>query len=696
MSAAIERSGLRVVTFFGGEPQDPPSLPASLPASTHEVVPLVSAAVHYWRIEPEKWRRALTTVKGLGFHFVDTYVPWSVHEQSDGQYDFGRIKPGLDVALFLRIAGEVGLHAIVRPGPHINAELTTFGIPERVIWDEACQARGPSGAPVVLPFVPQMFPVPSYASDAFHDEVARFFEALGPVLAPLCQPRGPIALIQIDNEGAFYFRDGIYDQDYHPDAVARYRTFLRERYETLDALRAAYPGVEPEGSEELRFVNVAPPTELTLREPGAESLGDLAHHLDWAEFQEHLLAEALGRFAESLRKAGIVGITTSHNLPLAEHATPLNPALIGEEIDLIGLDFYNRARPVDRRLIARRTSELAVRCDALEKPAFAPEMGAGFPPYFPPLSTEDSEFTLLAALAYGLRGYNLYMAVERDRWIGAPIDRHGRPRPSADFYAKLNRALERVRWFELRRRTPIRLVIPRAERRLARVLHAFGPASGAFFGVNGLGPREGALEHGLGLDWLPAVEVDTLLRAFEHALEARGVPFAVVGGEAPEQSLAGASWIIVLTSGGFSDELGQALERASERGARVTVGPSPRRFDEHFRPLDAPWSLPIDHLARTDPGAVDEVVAHHLETAGLTLYACDPDGVLATVHEDEAGEPRVAFAINTTDADLVARITLERDCDWEDVLDGEHLRSERGVVEVRLRPATVRMLARTS
>lgn len=691
MNVRIDRSGLTVFSLTG---EAPPAPPQPVPPQT---VPLLSAAVHYWRIDPEKWRRALSSVKALGFRFVDTYVPWSVHEQSDGKLDFGRQKPALDIALFLRIAKEVGLYAIVRPGPHINAELTTFGIPERVIWDEACQARGPSGAPVVLPFVPQMFPVPSYASDAFHDEVARFFEALAPVLAPLCQPHGPIAMIQIDNEGAFYFRDGIYDQDYHPDALAKYRTFVRERYLTLAALRAAYPGVEPEGGEELRFVNVPPPGELSLAEPGAEAPADLAHQLDWAEFQEHLLADALGRFATSFRNAGIAGLPTCHNLPMAQDATPLNPALIGKEVDLIGLDFYNRARAGDRRLIARRTSELAVRCDALEQPAFAPEMGAGFPPYFPPLSTHDSAFTLLAALAYGLRGYNLYMAVERDRWIGAPIDRHGRPRPSAAFYAALNAALVRVGWFELRRRTPVRLVIPRAERRLARILHAFGPASGALLGVNGLGPREGTLEHDLGVEGLiPAVEVDTLLRAFEHALDARGVPFAVVGGEEPELSLVGASWVIVLTSGGFSDALASALEGCRERGAHVTLGPSLRRFDELLRPLAEPWPLPVHHIARTDPRAVDEVVAHHLEAIDLPLYACDPDGVLATVHENAAGEPRVAFAINTTDTDLVARITLDCDCAWEDVLDGERLRSERGVLEVRLRPATVRMFARTS
>ena len=62
---------------------------------------------------------------------------------------------------------------------------------------------------------------------------------------------------------------------------------------------------------------------------------------------------------------------------------------------------------------------------------FGAEMAGGFAPYFPPLKDADNAFSVLTALAYGLRGFNLYMAVERDRWIGAPIDPHGRPRPMA-------------------------------------------------------------------------------------------------------------------------------------------------------------------------------------------------------------------------------------------------------------------------
>ena len=45
---------------------------------------------------------------------------------------------------------------------------------------------------------------------------------------------------------------------------------------------------------------------------------------------------------------------------------------------------------------------------------------------------------------------------------------------------------------------PVRLVVPRALRRLARAMHAFGPLTPALFNVIGVGWRESVLERDLG------------------------------------------------------------------------------------------------------------------------------------------------------------------------------------------------------
>ena len=66
----------------------------------------------------------------------------------------------------------------------------------------------------------------------------------------------------------------------------------------------------------------------------------------------------------------------------------------------------------------------------------------------------------------------------------------------------------------------------------------------------------------------------------------------------------------------------------------------------------------------------------------------------ATVHEDDDGVARVVFVLNASSEHLVARVTLGTEADWQDVLEEGSTRSADGVLELRIRPKTVRMLAR--
>jgi len=323
--------------------------------------------MHYWRHHPADWVPGLEAMRALGVRLLDTYVPWQVHETARGVFDFGEKDPYLDVAHFITLAGERDLKVIVRPGPHINAELTHFGLPERVVWDRDCQARTPKDNPVMLPMIPLAFPVPSYASQHFLDETAIWFEAVAEVLAPLRHPEGPIVLTQIDNEGALYFRDGPYDQDYHPDAIALFRAFLKHKYRTVKSFRAAW------SDREINFASVLPPTKMD-----AKTEDDLVRHMDWMEFHEHLLAHGIGAMARLFEAAGFDGVPTMHNFPMGESATPLNAARMTADIDLVSLDYYQGANPRDHMTVMRRTSELAVRSAGRNSPPYAAEIGAGF------------------------------------------------------------------------------------------------------------------------------------------------------------------------------------------------------------------------------------------------------------------------------------------------------------------------------
>ncbi len=609
-----------------------------------------AGAMHYWRHAPEDWGACLDAMKAMGLRLVDTYVPWGVHETAEGVFDFGERFARLDVARFIRLCGEKGMHVIARPGPHINAELTYFGLPERVVWDRECQARTPRDNPVILPLVPVAFPVPSYASDSFFDETALWFEACGRVLSPLLHPHGPIVMLQVDNEGALYFRDGPYDQDYHPDAVRLFRTFLREKYSSVKTLREIW------NDESITFATVTPPVKFDAKEAN-----ELARHLDWMEFHEHLLAEAMGRFNQSLENAGLTTVPTLHNFPLGEAATPLNASRMAEVVDLIGLDYYHPANPQHHMTILRRTGELATRCEGRQVPPFGAEVGAGFPPFFPPLDDKDSLYALMAAMAYGLRGFNLYMAVDRDRWVGAPIDVHGIPRRLADEYHALIEALDKVAFNTLHRATPVKLVVPRALRRLARATHAFGPITPAAFHIAGAGPLESCLEDDFGLGEIAPIVGETFVRVFERALLARGVPFSYAGGESLEMSIVGAAWIVCTTAGGIKADFFTSLREAHERGIVVTIGPRVPDRDGSMRLVAKPHDVRgLEVEALGEPSRADALVARRIDELGLPAYPVDVPDVHVTVHDDEEGVPRVAFVMNPTAKPVVATVGLGR------------------------------------
>src|SRR5262245_58951904 len=91
--------------------------PSSLPRVTQtgvqlgdRVVPLHSGALHYFRMAPSRWRRALESMRWLGLTFVESYVPWGVHEAAEGRFDFGEDDPRKDLGAFLDLAKELGLY----------------------------------------------------------------------------------------------------------------------------------------------------------------------------------------------------------------------------------------------------------------------------------------------------------------------------------------------------------------------------------------------------------------------------------------------------------------------------------------------------------------------------------------------------------------------------------------------------------
>ncbi|HEY5922906.1 MAG TPA: alpha-amylase family protein, partial [Kofleriaceae bacterium] len=523
-------------------------------------LPFYAGAMHYWRVPPAQWAPCLRAIHALGLTLVETYVPWRVHEPEAGARDFTGER---DLAKFLEAAWAAGLSVVLRPGPHINAELTSFGFPDWLLGDPECQARTAHGSPAWLPVPPRAFPIPSYASTKFHAHVHAWYGAVADVIKPYLGPDGPVVALGVDNEAQLFFRTGAFDLDYHPDALAWWR--------------------DASGLDE-------PPREWHANDAGRCLL--------WLKHKDEYIARALGTFAKALDDVGLGELARFHNLPPGHYGhydlRSIQHAIGGP----VGIDAYTpRAKFAELR---RRAAALAGNAAPLP---LAPEVGVGFFPWFPPLDEQDDPTRerdqLLTLLAAGVRGFNLYMAVERDRYYGAAISATGKL--EAPWIKPLVAALAEVDWPSLRRHPLIALVDTRADARIGVASNLIDPVTPILGDVLELGPG-GVAE--LGSD-PAAIAARRWQIAIARALELAQVPYAIVDEAAPEAELARYRAVIAPTQDRIDRGLWQRLRAVAEhKQAIVVIGPTSPTRDELDQPLDEPSPKRIGKL---NEGSLDDL-----------------------------------------------------------------------------------------
>lgn len=636
-------------------------------------LPLRSGAVHYWRLRREHWEPALKQVQALGLPIVETYVPWAVHEVAPGEFDFGQQDPRKDLPKFLELADSLGLKVIVRPGPHINAELTRFGIPERVINDPKVMARSPRGNPVMLTFPPKMFPVPSGVSETYHEEVGTWFDAVVPLLTPKLWPAGPIVMVQVDNEAGHFFRNGPFCQGYEADAIPLWADYLRRRHGSLEALNTAH------GANYDDFADATPPKRFSGKTPA-----ELCLQCDWQAFQSELVRQSINRFKKRLRKAGLKNTLLSHNVSLGDAGAPISVPALNREVDLVGFDYYHAAR--EHRTIKRRTLYLEGTLDQ----SYAPELGVGAPPWFTPLDHEDSFYTAMAATAFGLRGFNLYMAVDRDRWYGAPIDALGRSRTNADPWRRFIAALDEVGFETLHRPAEVALVIPKEYQRLCRATHLLGALSPANLEAVGGSPIDLCRGDRLGFEDAIQLEWWRHLARVADALTAAGVPYVYVDSEAAGRRLEGYKLIYSPTFEMAAPERWNKLRRAASRGAHVIYGPRVPSLDARFLPitLQPAKAEPVD---LSSPEKANALVHHWIERFDLQRpYATLPP--IETALHRRGDKDAVLFVMNPQQQAERCEVILPRPTRAKDLLRDEVITGEN-VLSLSVPARTVRIFS---
>jgi beta-galactosidase len=608
--------------------------------------------MHYWRVPPAQWVPCLRAIHSLGLTLVETYVPWRVHAPEAGTHLWTGER---DLARFLDAAWAQGLSVVLRPGPNINAELTSFGFPDWVLADPQCQARTAHGSPAWFPAPPRAFPIPSYASAAFRERVRAWYGAVAEVVRPYLGPDGPVVAIGVDNEAQLFFRTGPFDLDYHPDALTWWR--------------------DASGLDE-------PPREWRA--------DDAARCVLWLKHKDEYIGRALQEFSRMLDDVGLGEVARFHNLPPGHYGHYDLPRIQTAIGGPVGIDAYTpRAQFAELR---RRTAALVGNAAPLP---LALEVGVGFFPWFPPLDDTDDPTRerdhLLTLLAGGVRGFNLFMAVERDRYYGAAISSQGRV--EATWIKPLLAALAEVDWPSLRRQPVIALVDTRADARIGIASSVLDPVTPVLADFLALGPG-GAAE--LSTD-RAAITARRWQTAIARALELAQVPYAIVDEATSEDTLARYRAVIAPTQDRIDRGLWQRLRGLAEhKRAIVVIGPTTPTRDELDQPLDEPAPKRIGKLNEASlddiAGLADDLVALAGELSD-DWHVERPDDVRTMAYADGDGTTRVVFVVSDADKPVTAVVLAGAAATaLRDPLANETLPVDGGKVSVALPPRGVRML----
>jgi len=397
-----------------------------------------SAEMHYFRVEKRYWSICFERMKKAGFKIISTYIPWNLHEERPGEFDFrGFTGPDKDLIVFLELAREFGFKIILKPGPWIKAEWNNGGLPKYLFADEAIVARDHTGELVTADsgLAGHNGYQPSYMHPKYIAHIKRYLSGLIEVIQNYIFPKGPVFLLQIDDEISF---GGNYDPfaiDYNNVTISEYyHPFLEEKYKEPKNLPAAY------GKKIKSFIDVEPPLSIEMQKPE-----DMIRYFDWVEFKSSIITGYIEAIRERLEAHG-VGCFFSVNLPwTGDFGLPADiDGLLGEKM-VIGMQVPD---PDDYCRLGRNLKYLASKTGFCWTPQLfggAPESGdASRKKQALSISPRYHRYLIVSALAAGLKGMNHYMFVGRDHWKGAPLGNDGTVNENYDIIRKMNTVLEHI------------------------------------------------------------------------------------------------------------------------------------------------------------------------------------------------------------------------------------------------------------
>lgn len=146
-----------------------------------------SGSIPFQRIPQAYWKIRLEMAKAMGLNTVATYIFWDVLEPRQGQWNFtGRN----NLRKFIKLAQQVGLNVMLRPGPYVCAEWDFGGLPAWLLKYPDIKVRS--------------------SNPRYMKAVKTYIKKISEQIKGLQNPNGPVIMLQIENEYGSYGNDRAY------------------------------------------------------------------------------------------------------------------------------------------------------------------------------------------------------------------------------------------------------------------------------------------------------------------------------------------------------------------------------------------------------------------------------------------------------------------------------------------------------
>ncbi|TYB85427.1 MAG: beta-galactosidase [Kosmotoga sp.] len=675
-----------------------------------EVKSMYSGSVHYWRIKQEKWNEVLDKVKELGFNGITTYIPWEIHEIEKGVFDFGEIEPSKDIDKFLSLCDEKGITVSVRPGPQINSELTWFGFPERILKNTNYQARNPKGGKVVLNQVPKPIPALSYTNEDFLAEVDVWYDAICKILEKHQPPKGNLVAVQIDNEMGYFFNINPYATDYSESSKDLYRNFLKEKYNNINELNSRYH------TNYCCFEEIDPPTRFE-----GSSKEELPFYLDWIEYREYYLINSMEDLGTRMRKRGI-NVPLFHNYPhplgpggaAGAPSTPFNLPKLEEKIGFVGFDIYSKKELYDH---VKTITSYVSGCSRFP---YIPEFRTGvWPWYIKPGDFENEVFTTKAVLMHGIKEFNRYMLVDRNKWLDSPISHKGEINKKAySAHEKITKNLMKFRWNDFDKQAEVLLLVNRDYDRLeaaTTLLPVVGDFLESVFGFSEYSNSKIVSNNSLGFSKPIQMEKSSWFDTFYKALSSNGFTFNLGDTAQFPETWNKYKAIIVTSFEYMTEETAKKLIKYIENGGTLIIGPCIPELNDSFKDTSSLKTFAekaSKEIIKLSGGKViekysirkgDLFVISEKEKAESSInntltklkaskIKMNNEKLDAVLHKNKTKDEYILFVANPTSKEINAEIELPLKADkLVDVWSEREISVEHGLLKEKLSPYDIRI-----